>query len=95
MNQILADFYTEKLDFRLRLKDGKYLFCLVGSSSNPKRLVFPKGAMKRGETLEITALRETWEEAGVRGRIISEIDLQNVTIDHGLMIFLQSNIVSL
>lgn len=47
------------------------LVLLITSRHKPNTLVFPKGGVKRGETAEQAAQRETWEESGVRGQIIS------------------------
>jgi 8-oxo-dGTP diphosphatase len=38
---------------------------LVTSKRNPRRWIFPKGHVERGETAEAGALREAREEAGV------------------------------
>lgn len=42
---------------------------LITSRSHPKLMVFPKGGVKRNETPESAAQRETFEEAGVKGTI--------------------------
>ena len=42
---------------------------LVRSKKDPAIWVFPKGHVEAGEDPAATALRETWEEAGVRGSI--------------------------
>jgi 8-oxo-dGTP pyrophosphatase MutT (NUDIX family) len=36
--------------------------------------VFPKGGVKKSETAGEAALRETWEEAGVTGRLEQEFE---------------------
>ena len=46
---------------------------LITSRRHPNRLVFPKGGVKRDESPESAALRETWEEAGIRGRILHRL----------------------
>jgi 8-oxo-dGTP pyrophosphatase MutT (NUDIX family) len=43
---------------------------LVTSRRNPERWIFPKGHVEQGETLELAALREAHEEAGVSGAVI-------------------------
>lgn len=50
------------------------LVLLITARSNAERLVFPKGGVKRSETPEEAALRESWEEAGIRGAILGRID---------------------
>jgi 8-oxo-dGTP pyrophosphatase MutT (NUDIX family) len=44
--------------------------CLVQSSSG-KRWTIPKGSVEAEQTLEQTALREAWEEAGILGVLTS------------------------
>jgi 8-oxo-dGTP pyrophosphatase MutT (NUDIX family) len=43
---------------------------LVTAKRNPKRWIFPKGHIEKGESAEEAALREAREEAGVIGRPI-------------------------
>ena len=42
---------------------------VVRSKKDPTIWVFPKGHVEAGEDTAATALRETWEEAGVRGTL--------------------------
>lgn len=48
------------------IKDGK--ICLI-TSSNGKRWVIPKGMIETGHSAAETAMRETWEEAGLIGSL--------------------------
>ncbi|KAK4509401.1 uncharacterized protein ATC70_007752 [Mucor velutinosus] len=48
-------------------------FLLVSSSSNPGAWVIPKGGWEKDETQKQAAMRETWEEAGVKGVITRHI----------------------
>ena len=48
-------------------EDDRLLVLLVRSKKDPSIWVFPKGHIDPGEQAAETALRETWEEAGVRG----------------------------
>ncbi|KAG1495332.1 hypothetical protein G6F46_003503 [Rhizopus delemar] len=46
---------------------------LISSRKNPGSWVIPKGGWEQDETQEHAALRETWEEAGVKGRIVRHL----------------------
>ncbi|KAI8990980.1 NUDIX hydrolase domain-like protein [Mycotypha africana] len=48
-------------------------FLLITSSKNPEAWVIPKGGWEQDETQEHAALRETWEEAGLKGHITRQI----------------------
>jgi len=51
-------------------KEGDRLtVLLVRSKKNPTIFVFPKGHIEDGESAAETAIRETWEEAGVTGKL--------------------------
>jgi phosphohistidine phosphatase len=51
-----------------RWRGGELEFCLV-TTSRKRRWGFPKGIVDPGETPRKTALKEAWEEAGLRGRV--------------------------
>jgi len=51
----------------VRKQDDRLAVLLVRSKKDPAIWVFPKGHIEPGETAAATALRETWEEAGVEG----------------------------
>ena len=55
----------------LRKTDGKTEILLV-SSLDTGRMIVPKGWPMRGRTLAEAALREAWEEAGVKGTVNPE-----------------------
>jgi 8-oxo-dGTP pyrophosphatase MutT (NUDIX family) len=54
----------------VRLDGEEPQVLLVTAKRNPKRWIFPKGHIEKGETAEEAALREAREEAGVVGQPI-------------------------
>jgi 8-oxo-dGTP pyrophosphatase MutT (NUDIX family) len=54
-----------------RTLQGAPEFCLI-TSLNKRRWGFPKGTIDPGETYSDTALKEAYEEAGLRGEIVDE-----------------------
>ncbi|KAI9335001.1 diphosphoinositol polyphosphate phosphohydrolase DDP1 [Zopfochytrium polystomum] len=53
-----------------RLEDGRLV--LISSRKYPEKWILPKGGAETDETLEESALREAWEEAGVLGTIVRQ-----------------------
>ena len=53
-----------------RRDDGFVRVLLVRSLKDPRLWVLPKGSIEPGETPQVAALRETFEEAGVSGLIV-------------------------
>ena len=51
------------------LRSEQLDFCLITSQKG--RWIFPKGIIEPGESLEEAALKESWEEAGIKGEIVS------------------------
>lgn len=45
--------------------------CLIRTSGQ-KKWKIPKGFVDRGESVEEAALKEAWEEAGLRGRLVGD-----------------------
>ncbi|HBM88509.1 MAG: NUDIX hydrolase [Parvibaculaceae bacterium] len=45
---------------------------LMITSRTHERWIFPKGAIEKGETASEAALREAYEEAGIRGRMLEQ-----------------------
>jgi len=58
------------IPFRRR-SDGTFEFCII-TSLRDGRWGFPKGMVDPGETVEETALKESDEEAGLHGDLLSE-----------------------
>ncbi len=52
-----------------RRRKGRLSFCLITTSDGSK-WGFPKGIIEPGDTAERTALKETREEAGLRGEVV-------------------------
>ncbi len=50
-------------------KDGEVL--LIMNPSN--KWTFPKGLVEKGESIEETAIREVYEETGIKGKVIKHI----------------------
>ncbi|KAK6465500.1 Diadenosine and Diphosphoinositol polyphosphate Phosphohydrolase [Scheffersomyces coipomensis] len=59
------------------LNESKDKVIMISSSHKPDKWILPKGGIELDETDDfiVTALRETWEEAGVEGRIISKLPI--------------------
>ena len=45
--------------------------CLIRKANNPWSI--PKGLIEHGDTQRATAMREAWEEAGIRGRLVGRM----------------------
>ena len=59
-------------------RDGKYLLCQRGIPPRPGTWTLPAGFMENGETTDQAALREVWEETGVRADIVSPYSIFSV-----------------
>lgn len=55
-----------------RMREGALEFCLITTGRKKRLWGFPKGLIEWGETAVEAALKEAWEEAGLRGRIEGE-----------------------
>jgi phosphohistidine phosphatase len=53
----------------VRRKNKQWELCLIRKRSG-KRWGIPKGLIEPRHTLKETAVKETWEEAGLRGRLV-------------------------
>ena len=54
----------------IRRRDGSVQVLLITAKSRPKQWIIPKGHIEDGETAPAAALRESEEEAGVRGQVV-------------------------
>lgn len=59
-------------------RDGRYLLCQRAIPPRPGTWTLPAGFMESGETTEQAALREVWEESGVRAEILSPYSIFSV-----------------
>lgn len=59
-------------------QEGKYLLCQRAIPPRPGTWTLPAGFMESGETTEQAALREVWEETGVRAEIVSPYSIFSV-----------------
>ena len=55
-------------------QNGRPEFLLVTARRPPHDWVFPKGHIERGETPEEAAIREVYEESGVRAAIVEPLE---------------------
>ncbi|MEJ1296439.1 MAG: NUDIX domain-containing protein [Candidatus Sedimenticola sp. (ex Thyasira tokunagai)] len=66
-----AYYYTQSSVIPYRISDGQLEVLIISSSKN-KHWVIPKGIADPGHTLQESALKEAWEEAGVEGEVTEE-----------------------
>ncbi|MFF7705852.1 NUDIX domain-containing protein [Pseudomonas sp. NPDC007930] len=59
-------------------REGQYLLCQRAIPPRPGTWTLPAGFMESGETTEQAALREVWEETGVRAEILSPYSIFSV-----------------
>jgi 8-oxo-dGTP pyrophosphatase MutT (NUDIX family) len=65
-------FFNQSAAIPFRRIDGRIEVALI-TSTGGKRWVIPKGVIDPGETAASTAIRETEEEAGLRGRLSADV----------------------
>lgn len=63
-----AYYYTQSAVIPYRMIDGELKILLIRSSKN-KHWVIPKGIADPGISLEASAAKEAWEEAGIEGEV--------------------------
>ena len=55
-----------------RHQDGQLEYCLITSSSQANFWTIPKGTIEPGDSPETTALKESFEEAGIEGELVGK-----------------------
>jgi 8-oxo-dGTP pyrophosphatase MutT (NUDIX family) len=55
-----------------RVQDNQLLFLMIEDRYG--KVTLAKGKQEPGETIEETALREVWEETGVRGKLVQHLE---------------------
>jgi phosphohistidine phosphatase len=66
--------YTQSAVIPYRIQED-HPEILIVTSIKRKRWVLPKGVVEPGMTPQVSAIKEAYEEAGVRGRITSEAEI--------------------
>lgn len=66
-----AYYYTQSSVIPYRINSGRVEILIISSSKN-KHWVIPKGIADPGHTLQASARKEAWEEAGVEGEVEQE-----------------------
>jgi phosphohistidine phosphatase len=66
-----AYYYTQSSVIPYRIRDNR-LEILVTRSSQKKHWVVPKGIADPGHSLQESAAKEAWEEAGVEGNVVND-----------------------
>jgi len=66
-----AYYYTQSSVIPYRITDGQLEILIISSSKNKHRVI-PKGIADPGHTLQESALKEAWEEAGVEGDVAED-----------------------
>ncbi|UFH50772.1 NUDIX hydrolase [Pseudomonas sp. KNUC1026] len=75
--------------------DGRYLLCQRAIAPRPGTWTLPAGFMEAGETTEQAALRETFEEAGVRAQLIAPYSLFSVPRISEVYILFRATLLSM
>ncbi|PSJ36616.1 NUDIX hydrolase [Zobellella taiwanensis] len=76
-------------------QEGKYLLCQRAIPPNAGAWVLPAGFLENGETTEQAALREVWEESGVRAEIISPYSIFSVPMINEVYIIFRAVVLEI
>jgi len=68
----MTELYKQAAAIPFREKDSNLEILLI-TSRNKKKWIIPKGLIDPGDSAPFTALKETIEEAGVKGEVFPEI----------------------
>jgi 8-oxo-dGTP pyrophosphatase MutT (NUDIX family) len=64
-----------------RRQDGDVQYLIVRAKPNPTHWVIPKGHIEPGESPEAAAVREIWEETGVKAKVIASLGTSTFTYE--------------
>lgn len=78
-NQIYCEDGRRVVCGTVVLNEDNSKLLVVSSEAHPEKWVLPKGGAEKDESLEESALRETWEEAGAIGKIGQHLGIFNDT----------------
>lgn len=75
--------------------EGRYLLCRRAIEPRLGYWTLPAGFMENGESAEQAALRETWEESGVRARILAPYSIFNATTVNQVYLIFRAELVEI
>jgi len=74
---------------------GRYLLCRRAIEPRLGYWTLPAGFMENGESAEQAALRETWEESGVRARILAPYSICNATTVNQVYLIFRAELIEI
>lgn len=74
---------------------GRYLLCRRAIEPRRGYWTLPAGFMENDESAEQAALRETWEESGVRARILAPYSIFNAAVVNQVYLIFRAELVEI
>lgn len=74
---------------------GRYLLCRRAIEPRRGYWTLPAGFMENGESAEQAALRETWEESGVRARILAPYSIFNAAAVNQVYLIFRAELIEI